>query len=363
MSREVGAHVRPDGVHAEDVLRQIFDASPSAMILVGGDGVIRRANVQAGRLFGYEDGSLVGRSIESLVPERFRPGHANQRAMYFRDPIVRAMGEGRDLFGLRRDGSEVPIEIGLNPIRTAAGLEVLAAIIDITPRKRSEDMLRASLREKEALLREIHHRVKNNMQVVSSLLNLQTDNVADERYRGLFEECQTRVRTMALIHEKLYSSGNLASLDAVDYTRELLQMLTRSYQPVRTDVRLLLEAEPVTLDLHVAIPFGLILHELVTNVMKHAFLGRSGGTLKVELRALPDDRLRLVVADDGPGLPADFDTATARSLGFRMVRGFVRQLDGELTVSRGPGARFAVECGRGAARASTTTEPHQTPPE
>ncbi len=327
-----------------DTLHQVFDASPSAMVLVAADGVLRLVNLQAGRLFGYAPPELIGRSVESLVPERFRSQHPGHRRGYFMDPVVRAMGEGRDLFGLRRDGSEVPIEIGLNPIRTVDGLFVLAAIIDITARKRAEETLRGSLVEKETLLREIHHRVKNNMQVVSSLLSLQTSNVQDQQHRVLFEECQTRVRTMALIHEKLYSTGNLASLDGAEYLRDLLKMLARSYLPSRSDVNIDLEVEPLVLDIQVAIPVGLILHELVTNALKHAFAAsRAGGTLRVSFARAADGRLRLEVGDDGPGLPRDFDPARARGLGFRMVQNLVRQLDGELTVHGSGGARFVVE--------------------
>ncbi|MFO1030869.1 MAG: histidine kinase dimerization/phosphoacceptor domain -containing protein [Planctomycetota bacterium] len=335
------------GLPSADMLRQIFDASPSAMLLVAGDGGVRLANVQACRLFGYRGDELVGSSVERLVPERFRAEHPERRRGYFVDPVVRAMGEGRDLFGLRRDGSEVPIEIGLNPIRTSDGTFVLAAIIDISARKRSEAMLRASLLEKETLLREIHHRVKNNMQVVSSLLSLQTNNVEDEKYRALFEECQTRVRTMALIHEKLYSSGNLASLDGGDYVRELVQMLSRSYLPNRSDVRVQVHAEPLVLDVQVAIPIGLILHELITNALKHAFAD-AGGTVQVRLEALGERRGCLEVVDDGRGLPPEvaIEKPRTRGLGFRMVQGLVRQIDGDLQVHRAPGSRFRVEFDR-----------------
>ncbi|MBL8737423.1 MAG: PAS domain S-box protein [Planctomycetes bacterium] len=329
------------------MLRQIFDASPSAMLLVAADGGVRLANVQACRLFGYRGDELVGSSVERLVPERFRAEHPERRRGYFVDPVVRAMGEGRDLFGLRGDGAEVPIEIGLNPIRTSEGTFVLAAIIDISARKRSEAMLRASLLEKETLLREIHHRVKNNMQVVSSLLSLQTNNVEDERYRALFEECQTRVRTMALIHEKLYSSGNLASLDGGDYVRELVQMLARSYLPNRSDVRVQVHAEPLVLDVQVAIPIGLILHELITNALKHAFT-EAGGSVQVRFEAIGERRGCLEVADDGRGLPPEvaIETPRTRGLGFRMVQGLVRQIDGDLHVHRTPGSPFRIEFDR-----------------
>lgn len=324
------------------MLGQIFDASPSAKLLVSATGAVCLANVQAERLFGYSRGTLVGMSVELLLPVRFRQQHPAQREGYFRDPVARAMGEGRDLFGLRADGAEVPIEIGLSPIRADEGTFVLVAVIDITARKRSEAMLLASLAEKETLLREIHHRVKNNMQVVSSLLSLQLSSIEEPRYRALFEECQTRVRTMALIHEKLYSADNLALLDGADYVRSLVQMLYRTYQPGGVQVRLELDVVPLELTIQTAIPVGLILHELVTNAMKHAFVGRERGMLRVTL-SQAGELGRIEVADDGRGLPPELEPQRSRGLGFRMIGSLVRQLDGSLELHRDGGSRIVVQ--------------------
>lgn len=337
-----GGRRGPEEWFSVEALGQVFDASPSGMLLVSAEGLVRLANREAERLFRFERGGLIGRSVESLVPERYRAGHPEQRLGYFRAPAARAMGAGRDLFGLRRDGTEVPIEIGLSPIRAGDFTFVLAAVIDISQRKRAEDLLRASLAEKETLLREIHHRVKNNMQVVSSLLNLQRGSIDDDRYRALFEECQTRVQTMALIHEKLYAAGNLAALDAADYLNSLTQMLLRTYLPSVSQVRVDLEFAPLRLNLQTAIPVGLILHELLTNALKHAFAGATKGKMTVRLESL-GDRARLEVADDGPGLPADVDVQNSRGLGFRLIGALARQLGGELRVERGTGSRFSID--------------------
>jgi PAS domain S-box-containing protein len=332
-------------VGSENLLRHLFEAAPSAMLLVAADGRIRMANRHCELLFGYPRERLLDRQVEMLVPERFRSQHPSLRRGYLADPSVRAMGAGRDLFWLREDGSEVPIEIGLNPMRADDEVFVLASIIDITQRKRGEDLLRASLAEKETLLREIHHRVKNNMQVVSSLLSLQVSNVDEPQYRAMFEDCQARVRAMALTHEKLYAAGNLASLDGGDYVRELAQMLLRSYAQRRQDVQLELDTEPLALDIQTAIPVGLILNELVTNALKHAFGGGRGGRIRIGLRRVDDSHGELLVGDDGPGLPVDLDPARVRGLGLRMVRGLVRQIDGSLERVPGDGATFRVRFG------------------
>lgn len=362
MTKEPFADHSP--VPQEDLLRYVFEAAPSAMLLVAADGRIRMANGHCAALFGHAQGELVDRPVEMLVPERFRASHPELRRGFLRDPSVRAMGAGRDLFGLRRDGTEVPIEIGLNPLRAGGVVHVLASIIDITQRKRGEDLLRASLQEKETLLREIHHRVKNNMQVVSSLLSLQISNVDEPRYRAMFEECQARVRTMALIHEKLYATGNLASLDCGDYVRELAQMLVRSYAQRRADIRLQLDVESVFLDIQTAIPVGLILNELVTNSLKHAFPDGAGGAIRIALHCDATGRCALSVCDDGRGVPLGAATS-ARGLGLRMVRGLVRQLDGALVRLPGPGTAFRVDFASSHATrppAKDVTSTHQETP-
>ncbi|MCB9879788.1 MAG: PAS domain S-box protein [Planctomycetes bacterium] len=337
------------GSLSTEVLSQVFDASPSAMLLVADDGRIHLANTQAERLFGYRSGELAGLPIERLVPEHFRAGHGAKRGGYFAAPLARAMGEGRDLNALRRDGTEVPVEIGLNPISTERGLLVLAAIIDISQRRRSEDTLRASLEEKETLLREVHHRVKNNMQVVSSLLNLQSASVDDPKQRELLDECHTRVRAMALVHEQLYATANLAELDGRGYVHELTNLLFASYHPANCRVQLQLDVAPWPLDLETAIPVGLILHEWITNALKHAFVDRAHGALRVASRPLATGERELVVADDGRGMPPGFVPERSPGLGFRMVHSLIRQVDGTLTIAATAGTTLTLTF-HGAAR-------------
>ena len=144
---------------------------------------------------------MLAQNIEFLVPERFRAHHPALRTLFFADPHSRPMGAGRDLYGLKKDGSEFPVEIGLNPIETEEGEMVLSAIVDISDRKQKEERIHAALKEKDTLLGEIHHRVKNNLQVIHSLLDLQSDLVTDERILGILRESQNRIKSMALIHQ------------------------------------------------------------------------------------------------------------------------------------------------------------------
>ncbi|MBZ0151543.1 MAG: PAS domain S-box protein [Planctomycetes bacterium] len=339
------------------MLREVFDASPSAMLIVDNAGRIVLVNRQAETLFGYDRAQLIGQPVELLVPERCRGSHEVDRAHYMGSPASRPMGAGRDLYGRRADGSEVPIEIGLNPVGEPSGAFVLAAIVDITQRKQAEAELRASLREKETLLREIHHRVKNNMQVVSSLLSLQMQRLGDGGPREAFEECQSRVRTMALIHEKLYVADRLATIAFDEYLRDLSRMILSSYAGGRGDITCELAVEPLHFDVDTAIPLGLIVHELLGNALKHG-LRQRGGTVRLGLGAVEPGAFRLEVRDDGTGLPAAFDLQQADGLGLRMITSLARQLDGSLRVENGgSGAAFVVEFRLGGGRRQSEVAP------
>ncbi len=197
----------------EDRFRQVVESAPSAMVMIGPSGQIEMINAQSEALFGYPREELLGQSIEVLVPERFRTNHPGLRGAFFARPVSRPMGAGRDLYGLKKDGSEFPIEIGLNPIETDEGTKVLSAIVDISDRKQKEDRIKSALKEKDILLGEIHHRVKNNLQVVNSLLDIQIDRIVDPIVLDMLRESQNRIKSMALIHQTLYESHDFVQVD------------------------------------------------------------------------------------------------------------------------------------------------------
>lgn len=320
---------------AEEHFRLVVEAAPSAMLMVDESGAITLVNGQTEELFGHRRSELLGRPVEMLVPERFRGLHATDREAFFRSPATRAMGAGRDLFGLHKDGREVPIEIGLNPIRTESGTFVLASIIDISERLHAARRLMDSLREKEVLLKEIHHRVKNNLAVIGSLFYLQSTTTQDERTLRTLQDCQDRVRSMALVHERLYLSEDLTGVDFAEYVNELAKHLLQSHAVESGAVRLRVDCEDVALSIDRAIPCGLILTELISNALKHAFPGGRAGEVCVSLRR-SEGELVLGVADDGVGLPPDHETRrTPHSLGMRLVESLSRQIDAEIRYSRG----------------------------
>lgn len=329
---------------AEERFRLAVESSPNAMVMIDKDGQIVLVNAETERIFGYSREELLGRPVEMLIPERFRQAHPLQREHFLRKPRARAMGAGRDLYGLRKDRSEVPIEIGLNPIITSRGAFVLSAIVDITQRKRAEEFMRQSLSEKEVLLKEIHHRVKNNMQVISSLLKLQSHHVPDPAARELFRQSDERVRSMALIHERLYRSEGFADIDFAEYVEELTRTLIRSYAVDQSRIDLSLDLERVRLGVDQGIPCGLLLNEFISNALKHAFPPNGGtqGQIRVELREEGEEVI-LSVADNGRGLPPDFDISRPTSLGFEIIKTLSEQLQAQLEIIGEEGTRLLLK--------------------
>jgi two-component sensor histidine kinase len=215
-------------------------------------------------------------------------------------------------------GGRTWLTVNAVPFGTDGG-SVVASFHDVTEARRLNGQILASLHEKEVMLREIHHRVKNNLAVIASLFHLQTGYVADDATRRLFEEAQARVRSMALVHEHLYTANDLGAVSFSDYANTLVG--PTAAVALATDIR------PVTLGVDQAIPCGLILNELVSNALKHGFPDGRAGTLTVGL-CERDGACEVRVADDGAGIPPDRLQGRPKSLGLRLVRSLTRQLDG-----------------------------------
>ncbi len=214
---------------------------------------------------------------------------------------------------------------------------------DITDRKNAQEQIKASLQEKEILLKEIHHRVKNNLQVISSLLRLQADAAGEYPHTDLFRESRNRIQSMALIHEALYRSGRLSQVDFAEYLRRVLDRLWRSYGVDRKEIVLTIDVEAVSLDLEEAIPCGLIINELISNSLKYAFPSGGKGEIRVHLHSVDEDELLLIVGDNGVGLPADIDFKNTDTLGLHLVTILIEdQLHGRIDLDREGGAAYRM---------------------
>lgn len=304
------------------------------------DRVFMFCNKRFAEIFGYEGpGEIIGRNIQDFIAPASRDKVAQE--IEYRESGEREFSH-YELQGVKKDGSLIHVEVLGSRIDYQGKPAIQGSVLDVTERRKAEDRLQASLREKEILLQEIHHRVKNNMQVISSLLNLQSKHLSDPVAVEMFQECQHRIRTMALVHESLYKSSDLSKIEFGSYLRSLASHLLHFNEVDTRRIRLATALEEVYLDIQTAIPSGLIANELLSNAMKHAFPGKRSGTIELALRPLPEGSYLLSVKDDGIGFPEGIDIRKAESLGLQIVSSLIDQVDGRLEILRENGTEFRI---------------------
>ena len=324
---------------SRDFLDSVLRNMQDIVIVTNADGTIRLLNQRALSLLGRDEDSLDGKPVGLLFPDGQSPIPASGEGPSAGEVKVTSL-ETSLLDGA---GEPVPVLLGV----TTFGLDAVAqgfviTATDITERKAAEERIRSSLEEKEMLLKEIHHRVKNNLQIISSLLSLQAGQVRDAKTLQMFSNSQNRIASMALIHERLYRSNELARVDFAEYVRDLTDNLFETYQVSSQRIQLQLEVDKTLVGIDEAIPCGLIINELVLNALKHAFPDGREGILLISFRRQKNGDNELIVRDDGVGLPAGIDLAKVDSLGVRLVTVLVTQLGGRLVVETEGGAGFRV---------------------
>lgn len=316
-------------------LQGLFASSPEALVLLGGDGAVRMANEAAQQ--------LLPALASGVTPTEAQP----ELGAAIGEVLAVARGDRRSepltCTWQSSDGTERVIEVRGSPLQDLAGGDSLIALRDVTERLRQLSDAKAAVIEKDTLLREIHHRVKNNLQIVSSLLDMQLFTEVSPAVRQSLRESVLRIQTMAMVHQSLYGTTSLSRIDFGGFTRRLVENLRSSLAPTAR-VEVLAEAHEISVER--AIPLGLLVNELVTNAFKY---GQTAGVAGLEPPRVTvswrrdDDRYELAVSDEGPGLPPGFDLLAGKTLGLRLMRALARQLAGKLEHrDRGRGSSFVI---------------------
>ena len=316
-------------------LTRTFDLTPDMICVAGQDGYFKRLNPAWTTVLGYSIVELLSAPLMDFI-------HPDDRESTLREITKQSNGNNTDYFENRyrhKDGSYRVLAWQATPVDEKGLLH--AAARDITQQKIAEEKIKESLHEKEVLLKEIHHRVKNNLAVISSLLNLQAEKFLDKEVKGAFKDSQMRIRSMALVHEHLYQASDLSNIDFAHYIRSLVNQISRSSFLPAHSIPIEVNAMDVNVDINLAIPCALIINELVTNAVKYAFPEDRSGSIEVQF-LLGDHMFTLSVSDNGVGLPKDFNIETSSSFGMELIRMLSHQLEASLVIESEAGTRVTL---------------------
>lgn len=313
-------------LRAEALFRLAIESAPVGMMLVDASGRIVMLNARLEQTFGYSREELLGQPAEVLLPARFRAQHAVSRGTYFSEPRVRKMGSTLEFSGERKDGREVPLEIGLSPVQTPQGLLVLSSVVDISERKRAREQQQRALATNEMLLDELQHRVGRDLRLLADLL---------EHSSAPLDDLPACVQSIAQVNELLLESAASPDIDLSDHLRALVEAVTLSPFRVGGDIDVRVEAPALSLPFNTVLMCGLIINELLAGALRRGLPGRQGGRIVVRASGATG-RIRLSIQDEGVGLPEG-------SLKLDLVQAMVRQLEGQLHVEAASGTHITVE--------------------
>ena len=334
-----------DQKEAEEALREsekqyraIFESFHDVYYRTDRDGIVTLISPSVKNQAGYSPEDVVGHPVTDFYLD------PDERESFNQTLKMKGFVNDYELQLLAKDGRVIEVSASSKLVfgKNGKPVGIEGLLRDITDRKQADREIQASLKEKEVLLLEIHHRVKNNMQIISSLLNLQSSKVKDTEVVGMFQESRDRIRAMALIHEKLYQSKDLAQVNLAQYIESLYLHLYHMYRVDSSAIRLNKHIEDVFLDINIAIPIGLVINELVSNALKHAFPNGSQGEICIELSCEMEGKYRLLVKDNGVGLPPGVDIENPDTLGMQLVYDLVAQIGGKIDIDSCDGAAFQV---------------------
>ena len=322
-------------------LRQVMDTAPNLIFVKDWNGRYMMVNKAAAEVYGTTVEKLTGKTdadFNSVQEEIEQYIHDDQMVMTSRQQKFIPEEKVTEV----KTGKQRWFQTTKIPLIASNGKadHILGVATDITERKRIEEQIKVSLKEKEILLKEIHHRVKNNLQIISSLLYLQSSTIKDQKMLNMFKDSQNRVRSMALIHERLYQSKVLSKINFSEYIDNLTKHLYRSYGINMNLVRLKTDVDSIEIDVDSAVPCGLLLNELISNSLKHGFPNNREGSISIKLSKEKENHFFLTVKDDGIGLPKDLDVRKTQSLGLQLVNTLTRQLKGTMAWKNNGGTEF-----------------------
>ena len=328
---------------SEEKFRELAETANDAIITIDSSSRIIFCNKSVERIFGYKSSELIGEYLSLLMPDRLKEKHTEAINQYDITGTRTVSWSSFETAAWHKREFEVPIELSLSEVNQNGRKSFTAIIRDITDRKNVQKKMEHTLKEKDILLKEIHHRVKNNLQIISSLLSLQSSRVSDSKAREILNISRDRVRSMALIHEKLYKSERVADINIRDYLQELISYLYSSYNIDKNEIKLNLDVEDVSLELETLIPVSLIVNELISNALKHGFPQyQDNAEISVKL-GVEGDLYCLEISNNGKEFPADINFRNTDSLGLQLVNTLAEQIDGSINLITNGKTRFVLE--------------------
>lgn len=320
-------------------LALIVEGSDDAIYSKDLNGTVLSWNRGAEKIFGYSAEEIIGKPVAILTA----PGNENQVPEILEQLRAGNRIEHFETERRRKDGTLIYVSLTISPVRDDTGKIIAASSIakDITKQKQTAMLIQTQLQEKQILLQEIHHRVKNNLQLVASLLELRSRNMPDQAGRAAFHDSIGRIQSMALLHEKMYGSDIVGTVNFADYVKSLFEPLAESFSDELRPIKFVVDSDHFFLDLNRAIPLGLILNELLTNSLKHAFNSSDTPQIAIKIKT-NNHKVILTVSDNGIGLPHDKDLFKSDSFGFKIVRLLVEQIEGQIQVQNSNGTEFKI---------------------